>query len=696
MRSSNYRPPANLGKGFGDWEKHTRGIGAKLLMQMGYEAGKGLGKNLQGRASIVEAHLRKGRGAIGAYGHEGGRPKDKKVDSEEEEEKEFKEQLHQWKKGGEKQKRVKYVYKTADQVLEEGKWRKVSRETDVSSVTSKVKVIDMTGREERVLSGYHAIGASKQMPDGDDVRDDEKDKQRPRFAIPELVHNVNMLMDTCEEDLISADRKLRYHKDRVEVLRVEEEKLSRLVEREKEEIEVLEGVLDMVEKLEMLHEEKRLDLNTAMELFRKMNSRYPEEYRLYELPHIAITIVAPLLKPELSGWSVLDAPFKHKVMFAEWRDILHLDHSTGNDDTDPFYNLVWESWMPSVRTAINLWNTRNPDALIDFLKGWADLIPARIIHNIRDLIVLPRLQSEVNNWDPMSDPVPLHSWLHPWLEVLGSQLEIVYPTIRHKLAAALNKWHPSDKSARLILLPWRDVFDKGSLQGFLLKNIVPKLDTCLSELSINPTRQDMSQWQWFAAWKDFLPSSMMVSMLEKHFFNKWLQVLASWLNHSPDYNEVTKWYQGWKRELSDLPDVLSHASIRAAMNQALEMMNRAVSGGTPMSMQPGAFEAMRYLASRESSHSPSATPPPPSAPPPPPPAPSISNVHIPENFKDLLSQKCAERGILFAPMPGRFHEGKQMYRCGNVVVYIDRSVIFFQRSGMWVHTSLDDLLRNAL
>ncbi|KAB5546367.1 hypothetical protein PHYPO_G00071250 [Pangasianodon hypophthalmus] len=278
------------------------------------------------------------------------------------------------------------------------------------------------------------------------------------------------------------------------------------------------------------------------------------------------------------------------------------------------------------------------------------------------------------------------------------RLEPLYPPIRNKLANALQRWHPSDASARLILQPWKDVFTPGAWEAFMVKNIVPKLALCLGELVVNPHQQLIDPFNWVMDWEGMLSLSSMVGLLEKHFFNKWLQVLCSWLSNNPNYEEITKWYLGWKGMLSE--QLLSHPVIKEKLNEALDIMNRAVASGLGGYMQPGAKENIAYLTQTERRKDFQYEPP---APPqrevessvPRLPVTGPVSASIPTNFKDLIQAKAEENGIVFMPIVGKRHMGKQLYTFGRIIIYVERGVVFVQGKKTWVPTSLQSLIDMA-
>ena len=62
-----------------------------------------------------------------------------------------------------------------------------------------------------------------------------------------MIHKLNLLVFLTEQNIIAADRKLVHHKDRVEVLEREGEKLNNLVEKEKQQIEAMEQIIDVLD-----------------------------------------------------------------------------------------------------------------------------------------------------------------------------------------------------------------------------------------------------------------------------------------------------------------------------------------------------------------------------------------------------------------------------------------------------------------
>ncbi|KAK8737875.1 hypothetical protein OTU49_004288 [Cherax quadricarinatus] len=687
--------PGLLGSGMADWEKYTSGIGSKLLKKMGFEEGKGLGKNLQGISTPVEASKRKGKGAIGYYGSERTEKslKDFPVhDSDEEEKEKFKDLLQQWKKTGSK-KKIKYVYKSAEEVIQEGKTKKL-KPTDDSHIT-RTKVIDMTGPETRVLSSYHAIAGQKNFVD---EYEEDKKKKYEHFDLPELLHNLQMLLENCEDDIVRNARTLERENDRIVHLNHEREKYESLVDREKKELDSLDQALALVEGLETRHKEQTLNLSDATAIFTELKSDYLKIYNTFEIPYLAPTYVTPLLKELLSTWNPLAQPTAHKEVFATWQQLVDLGGNQHQQpDTtvplDPYHHLVWETWTAAVRsTVMGPWEPRDCGPLLAVLEAWNyPLVPVWIQGHLLQHVILPRITRAVHNWNPLQDTVPIHTWLHPWLPLLVDHLQSVYPVIRQKLSAALVHWHPNDRSAKMVLQPWKRVFSEIAMTTLIQSNIQPKLESALVEMPINPHNQNLDPWHWFLDWDDLLPPQVSLDMLERCFFPRWYQALATWLSANPPHPDVIAWYKGWRDLIPK--SVANHLQIRQKFQQALEVCSRA------LSYQPGASDQFSLLLAGLDKLS---------EPPPPPPLGSpprqrskdwadiISSARRETlSMREVVERRCLEHGTVFVPIPDRKHEGRPVYRCGKLNISFNKNIIYVQTERGWMPKSLTTLLDDA-
>jgi tuftelin-interacting protein 11 len=428
-------------------------------------------------------------------------------------------------------------------------------------------------------------------------------------------------------------------------------------------------------------------------IFKDFKQNFYNEYKLYNLNDLCLPLLEPIFNSYYANWN----PFKNRKtvklgfsVFKEWKAVLEDTNSTSSytghprsHTIDSYHRLVWQCFMPPIRRAFLAISIRNYESVIDFIDTWTPLLPGWIIENIFEQLVLPKLNKEVDEWNPLTDTTPIHRWMHPWVPYLKDQLEPLYAPIRHKISNALINWHPSDDSAKAILLPWHKVFSKASWDTFMINNILPKLKICLNEFKVNPRQQELEPWKWVMQWENLIPSANFVSLLETSFFSNWLQVLSVWLNSGPNYDEVSRWYVNWKNLFSS--ELLENPTIKAKMTQALVMMNKSVSGAT-VSFAPSvtqAFTPQRPLNTSKPADN------------------SMIGVQITANpsinsFKDMIEKKASEHNILFLPVPSRMHEGKQIYRLGNLNIYLDRNVIFCLKNGYWAPASINQVIEQAL
>ncbi|XP_026314585.1 septin-interacting protein 1 [Hyposmocoma kahamanoa] len=535
---------ANIGGNMGTWEKHTKGIGAKLLLQMGYQPGKGLGKDLQGISAPVEATIRKGRGAIGAYGPEKAalkakKEEEKRLKEKEEQEKGKQEKTYNWKKCH----KGRYFYRDAADVILEGK---PSMHTVSSSELSRVPVIDMTGKQKRVLSGYHALRATAPRFEHEQRRDCRN------FAAPELARNLDAMLECCEQDIIQNARELQQAEDEIVVLERDLEEGSKKL---REHDVVVGKVQDILQRVEELNKPD-ISLETAYEVLADLKESYPLEYEMFGLGTIAANIVSPLMSALLAAWEPLQNPEEPIPIFLKWKKLL----------TDDAYNtLLWQHYVPSLTAAAEC---AKPSIYNGIGKGGGDALASTVYPLIRS-----RLATALTAWHPADGSARplLAAWKDAWGGALTAMLhQHIVPKLEHCLQTAPLELVGRENTAWLWCVDWLALLGAPTVAAVAARALLPRWLAALAAW-LNAAPPHATVLNSYTQFKKMFPEEVLKEPAVRDAFRKALDMM----NRSTDIDSIEappppRFTITDTKETSKISEILATTTQHKSFSELLE------------------------------------------------------------------------------------------------------------------------------
>lgn len=243
-----------------------------------------------------------------------------------------------------------------------------------------------------------------------------------------------------------------------------------------------------------------------------------------------------------------------------------------------FESMLWTSWLPRVRSAINNeWSPTQPDPAIQLYSRWSGsgLLSRFMRDNILDQLILPKVSKAIADWRPprhggdsskkkshqqhrhmssdhcSDEGVLLHHIVFPWLEYAGDErMEGIIDEAKRRVRGWLKSWRTRD-GVPDGLDAWRSVIPAKEWDNLILQFIVPQLSAHLRDkFTVNPRQQDLEPLRVVLAWQPLLRPSILSQILETEFFPKYLSTLYTWLTStSADYGQIAEWYTYWKRDV---------------------------------------------------------------------------------------------------------------------------------------------------
>lgn len=542
---------------------------ARYMSNFGWQAGRGLGKQEDGRAVPIASgvHLR-GMGI-----QKGVRTEDSKREarrkgekfSDDEDEENQRNRRNKGKKGGAK---GGSQQKGGSQEPKEDGWKKqrkikvkVEHKTYEQLVAEAADgtaagvglVLDARGGELKEVQSLSNLSLSSWTPTGDATQ------------LPELRHNLRLIVDIAKGDVDALAREGKSVDERRKWA-VREEKLARQqIDETERRIDRLTKVQETVSVISELATEQSTQAHPSLaplsDSFKLLLDEYKDEYASEQLDEVVVGAIAQVMRRPFADWEPFD-PSSDILLSSlkQWKRAYNLNPDDGKNESSTngmradvphrqmtaWESVIWTLWLPKVRSTINNdWDALHPHAAIHLIESWESILPAFIRDNVLDQLVLPKVKKAVDEWDTRRSSTSLYKIVWPWFPVLGERMDELLEGAKRRIRSMLRHWVVKDGPPSELSRWKKDIYSSSEWDKLILQYVLPKLGVCLREdFKVNPANQNMVPLvEWIMPWSDLVRNSMFTHLLEVEFFPKWLDTLYLWLVH-PGYkpDEVANWY----------------------------------------------------------------------------------------------------------------------------------------------------------
>eukprot|EP00494_Astrolonche_serrata_P024262 UN24520 len=424
-------------------------------------------------------------------------------------------------------------------------------------------------------------------------------KSQGKSFCPAFSCNLRSVVDLSETEIKSLHRKIRDIELRMESCKKTIENAQRNSTKDGNEGQRLREILTIIDV--MLPAGKNQNMNNYQntrtglkrptffsplhinELGQKfqMLQQYHKEYIQFGLANLAPALIFPKLQQQFLRWEPFKAPAMPKVVLKPRRLL-----STCNlpNKRDLYTVLIEDTIIPHLTRVIQTqWDVQHCISCMQLLEENREVLPEHVLHNLLDSVIMPRLQQQIDCWDPYAGFAPMDHWILPWTSWLTPQkMKPLFSMVRRRISRWLQLWRITDPGALNWVQPFlkAEVWQEDDLK-LLFAEITPKLEKALrdSNKKNNTLFLEVQKWEHLFSHVDY------VALLQRAFFPYWFQVLHSWLSDPHvDCSQIKQWYTSWRDAFS--PQVRKNLTIVEQFCTSLDMINWAMDGkGTLPSLE---------------------------------------------------------------------------------------------------------------